>query len=110
MTYVRTVLCMKDVSEQFTSTRNVHIKGRRACCTVRDASVHLLIWVLTSIGVDMDVDFIGDDIAEIDPRSVTPSELLIAIQQLRKVGLDPVADEVGMIEVLLCAHLGQFDD
>ena len=72
--------------------------------------MHLLIWVLTSIGVDLDVDFIGDDVAEIDPHSVTPAELLIAIQQLRKAGLDPVADEVGMIEVLLCAHLGQFDD
>ena len=101
---------MSDINEYFTSTRNLSIQGRRACCTIRDASIHLLIWVLASIGVDLEVDFVGDDCAVLDPRSVNPGELLIAMRQLRAAGLDAVAEEVEMIDILLCAHLGEYDD
>lgn len=100
---------MSDINEFFTATRNLNIQGRRACCTIRDASIHLLVWVLASIGVDLEVNFIGDDTAVLDPRSVNPGELLIAMRQLREAGLDAVAEEVRMIEILLCAHLGEYD-
>lgn len=101
---------MNDINEFLITTRKLRVRGRRACCVVRQSSIHILVWVLATFGVDLEIDLVGDDEAFLDPTSVNPNELVVAIQQLQQSGLDTVADEVKRIEVLLCAHLGHYDD
>jgi len=88
----------------------VRIDGRRAACTIRFTSLHILLWMLTSNGCDVKSRMEGESSCYIDPRSVTLEAFDAVLQQAQDTGLNDLIHDVSMVHILLCAHLGAYEN